>query len=161
MAAIANASHVSSGVGMLCNVKIRCTIFPICAFLALPEPQIVCLIVTGLYDATERLKSAEVRSITPRAWPTAMAVFALVAKKRSSTLTTSGLYCLMMAVNSSKSCFNRCSGETSLAVVMHPKCKAVSIPDCSAMMAHPILAIPGSTPNIRIIYVVYLSFIVL
>ena len=58
MAAIANASHVSSGVGMLCNEKFVAPFFPICAFLALPEPQIVCFIVTGLYDATERFESA-------------------------------------------------------------------------------------------------------
>ncbi len=161
MAAIANASHVSSGVGMLCNEKIRCTIFPICAFLALPEPQIVCFIVTGLYDATERFESAAAKSITPRACPTAIAVFALVAKNRSSTLTTLGLYFLMMAVNSSKSCFNRRSAVTSWGVMIHPKCKAFSIPDCSVMRAHPILAVPGSTPNIRIMRVLYPSFIVL
>jgi hypothetical protein len=61
-----------------------------CTLLALPYPVTACLMARGVYSAGEMSCREAARMITPRACPTASAVFTLTLTKSSSMATASG-----------------------------------------------------------------------
>src|SRR3989344_703979 len=106
--------------------------------------------VSGVYDTTGSFFFAAARSMTPRASPTAIAVFALVAKNSASIATQSGEYVVMSAVSLVNTTRSLWSVGRVLSVSMQPYAIGVSLLLSSYIIAQPTRANPGSIPMIVI-----------
>src|SRR5271165_3490563 len=120
----ARASAASGGFGTALRSRRRATICCTWSFVAAPKPVTASLTSFEVYSATSQPSSTAVKSATPLACPTDIAVRALVWKKTRSTTTTSGCSSVISACSSERSVASRYGTGESRAVVITPAATA-------------------------------------
>ncbi len=126
--ASARASAMSGGEGFSGMSSRTCTIRCTWSLPALPHPVTACLTSLGLYWTTGMPASAAVARAKPLAWPTDIAVRALVWKSTRSTTTTSGESLAKSSRNSRNSSARRSARGFDVGVVSTPDTTATGFP---------------------------------